>query len=346
MRTIIACSLSLLCLAGCDEDPATNAGTSGTHQRSVDSDRIETSLAAANEYLQTGEIEKAEAILRTLITRAPDESRGHELLGQTIMRKAIVAQQSSQTDEALQYKREAYRCYVEAVRCDPNTAGLQHSAGLMAMAADEPDAALAHFQAAEKLDSSHPQYALFAAQLLMQMHRLDEAQAALQRVLAASPQEPYAHASMAMLLLERGAFEHALQEITIARGSLPDEVGLRAQHAKVYRRMNQPRKALELLVGLDADDRAQEALAFEIASAYDMLGEPSKAAAAWESCAQMNHQAAPDRLAYAALQAARMYLKAGETGDALRCAQVAERVTPDAPEVKDIMTQVRNALRP
>jgi hypothetical protein len=60
----------------------------------------------------------------------------------------------------------------------------------------------------------------------------------------------------------------------------------------------------------------------------------------------MNHQAAPDRLAYAALQAARMYLKAGETGDALRCAQVAERVTPDAPEVKDIMTQVRNALRP
>jgi tetratricopeptide (TPR) repeat protein len=350
MRTIITCAILMAWITGgCEEQAAPVGGSTQTAAVSgqhINSEKIEASLSAANQYLQTGEIVEAEAILRTLIGRAPEEPRGHELLGQTLMQKALNAEKSGDSASAIDLKKQAYGAYLEAVRCDSHTAGLQHSAGLMAMAAGESDAALTHFQAAEKLDSSNPQYALFAAQLLMQMKRLDDAQAALQRVLAASPQEPYAHASMAMLLLERGEFEQALQEISTARGVLPDDVGLRAQHAKVYRRMNQPRKALELLVGLEANDRAQEAVAFEIASAYDMLGDPSKAGAAWESCAQVNPQAAPDRVAYAALQAARMYLKAGETGDALRCAQVAERVTPDAAEVKDVMAQVRSALRP
>ncbi len=331
-------------IGGCDDRSTPTASSSTAPQKHVDSEKVEAALAAANEYVQTGEIEKAEAILRTLIARSPDESRGHEMLGQTLMQKAMNAERANDQSPALEFKRQAYASYREAVRCDPSTPGLQHSAGLMAMAAGESDAALAHFQAAERFDPGNPQYALFAAQLLIPLKRLDEAEAALQRVLAINADEPYAHASLAMIALEREQFDRALQEMTAARRALPDDVGLRAQHAKVYRRMNQPRQALELLIGLDAADRAQEVVAFEIAAAYDMLGESAKAARAWELCVEANPLAPRPRIAFAALQAAKMHLKAGDAAAAMRCTQTAEQATPHSEEVARMMTEVRAAL--
>jgi tetratricopeptide (TPR) repeat protein len=208
------------------------------------------------------------------------------------------------------------------------------------MAADDRAAALAHFQEAERLDPANAQYALFAAQLLKQDHRLDEAEAAIQRALALDPTEPYARATLAMIALERQQFDRALQEITIARQGLPDDVGLRAQHAKVYRHMNQPRQGLELLIGLADADRAQEAATFEIATAFDMLGEPMRAAAAWELCLQAT-TGAPARRAYAALQAARLYLKARALADAGRCATIAQQADPRSREAQQILDEIR-----
>jgi tetratricopeptide (TPR) repeat protein len=332
-------------LAGCDRDSAPTASAAAQQQQApvkgIGSEKIEASLVAAQEYMQSGDLVRAEAILRTLIDRAPQEPRGHEMLGQTLLQRAMDAERRGETAAAGELKKQAYASYREAVRLDPNSAGLQHSAGMMAMTAGKSEAALAHFQTAEKLEPSNPQFPLFAAQVLMQQKRLDDAEAALQRVLAIDADEPYAHASLAMLALEREQFERALQEIARARQTLPDDVELRAQHAKVYRRMNQPRQALELLIGLEEVDRGQEAVTFEIAAAYDLLGEPERAAAAWALCFQANPRGS--RAFYAAVQAARMHLKARGFDEATQWANVAEQLAPESTEVKDIMQEIRAA---
>jgi tetratricopeptide (TPR) repeat protein len=341
--TITCAALTVLVLAGCDGDSAPAANAAAQQQQApakeTASAKIEASLVAAQEYVQSGDMVRAEAILRTLIDRAPDESRGHEMLGQTLMQRAMDAERGGDAAAAGELRKQAYANYREAVRLDPDSAGLQHSAGMMAMAAGESDAALAHFHKAEELEPSNPQFPLFAAQVLMQQKRLDEAEAALQRVLAIDADEPYAHASLAMLALEREQFERALQEIALARQALPDDVGLRAQQAKVHRRMNQPRQALELLIGLEGQERAQEAVTFEIAAAYDMLAEPERAAAAWALCFQTNPRG--PRAFYAAVQAARMHLKARGFDEAIRWANVAEQLAPESTEVTDIVQEIR-----
>jgi tetratricopeptide (TPR) repeat protein len=342
MRITFTCvTMTALLLAGCEGADSPMAGSSAPRPRELASEKLEASLSAAGQYLQTGEIDKAEAIVRTLINRAPDESRGHELLGQTLMQKAIAAEAAGDPAGAADLKTQAYAAYAQAVRCDASTPGLQHSAGLMAMAAGETEAALRHFQTAAALDPTDPQYLLFEAQLLIPLKRFDEAEHALNRVLQVNPDEAYAHASLAMIALERSQFDIALREMTLARQAMPDDAGMRAQHAQVYRRMDQPRQALELLVGLDEAERAQEAVAFEIAAGYDALNEPAKAAAAWMLCFNANPRG--PRAVNAAMQAARLHLKAGDIASAARCADRAQSLAPQSKQVEALLKEIRSA---
>lgn len=336
------CAASLICAIapiGCDQQSPT-AKESPASAPQVASEKIEASLAAVTQYLQTGEFAKAEAIARTLIGRAPNDARAHEVLGQVLIEKSAQAEQRGEVSTAVELRKQAWASYAAAVRLDPNSAGLQQSAGLIAMSAGEPDAALKCFLAAESLDHSNAQYPLYAAQLLMQAKRMDEAEAALNRALAIAPDEPYVHASLAMVHLERSQMEAALKEIQLARQADPDNVGFRAQQAKIHRRNNQPRAALELLIGLGEPERAQEAAAFEIAAAYDALGEPAKAAAAWTLCFRANPRSP---LAWkAATHAGEMFLKAGDRPSAAQWASVAEQINPDSPEVRALLRAVRS----
>src|SRR5688572_16117204 len=92
---VLAMALTMTMSAGCDEQAAPSAAASANPAKQVASDKIEASLAAAQEYVQQGEVAKAEAILRTLIDRAPSESRAHEMLGQVLIEKASNAERSA-----------------------------------------------------------------------------------------------------------------------------------------------------------------------------------------------------------------------------------------------------------
>jgi tetratricopeptide (TPR) repeat protein len=324
---------------GCDQrSPSAAIGPTSAPQ--VGSDRLEASLAAVMQYLQSSEFVKAEAIARTLIDRAPNDARAHEALGQVLVEKSAQAEQRGELPAAVELRNQAWASYARAVELDPNSAGLRQSAGLIAMTAGETDAALRCFLKAEALDHSNAQHPLYAAQLLMQAKRLDEAEAALNRALAIAPDEPYVHASLAMVYLERSQMDAALREIQLARQADPDNVGFRAQQAKIHRRNNQPREALELLIGLGEPERAQEAAAFEIAAAYEALGEPAKAAAAWSLCFRANPRS--PAAWKAATHAGELYLKAGDRPSAAQWASAAEQINPDAPEVKALLRAVRS----
>jgi len=307
-------------LIGCrnEADPPTSkedaAAASSGSEAAVDREAIETALAAANDYLNRLDLSEAEIILEKLIERAPREVRAHELMGQVLSLKADQALRGGDVDAAGAVRGQAYEHYRQACQIEPDSAGLQQSAGVMAMAAGRIDAALAHFTEAAHLDGANPQHPLYAAQILIQQKRYAEATDSLDRVLALDPDEPLAHASLAMIALEENRFEPSLAHIAQARQIAPGDLRFRVQEAKIHRRAGDPSRALELLTGLPAAERADGGITVEIAAAYTDLGEHEKAAEAW---AHRYRQRPTDRLAYlAAVRAGEAYLRAGRRGAA------------------------------
>lgn len=344
LMLLTAAAMALAC-AGCDGDRANHQVAQAAHQPTpVTSQTIEKSLAAAQSYLDSQETDKAQAILLTLVARAPKESRAREMLGQSYLLVALEAQARGAEEAVADARRKAYEQYKIAVDLSPQLPGLQHSAGLAAMQAGQPDAALQHFQAAEKLDQRNPQYPLYAAQILIQNRRFDDAIAALDRTLALDPDEPLAHATLAMVALEQERFEQALSHMAQARSLAPDDLGLRAQEAKIHRRRGDPHRALQLLIGLGEADRAREMVAFEIASSFSQLGRPMDAARAWQHVFQSNQVSR--RAWLAAVRTGEYLLQAGEREQAALWLQQAQFAAPHAPEVKALEQALRQSRSP
>lgn len=346
-------ALALTALCGCGKS-STNAGKAhvavdpppvqpDSGQPEISNEKIEQSLAAAQEYIQSEDPIKAQAILLTLIQRAPREVRARELYGQTLTLLALQAQRRGNGKAEQEFRQQAYEQYQVAVQIDPSSAGLQQSAGMMALSAGNADAALAHFQTAGKLDSKNPQHPLYEAQIHIQAKRYDDARACLDRVLALDPDEAITHASLAMIALDLSQFDDALKHMAEARRIQPDDIGFRAQQAKIYRRKGDPQKALQLLIGLSSEDRAKDLIAFEIAASYDELGQPMHAARAWQHCFQSNQT---DPKAWlAAVHIGEYLLKAGERDQALLWLQQAQVTAPNKPEVKALESAI-NSTRP
>jgi tetratricopeptide (TPR) repeat protein len=305
---------------------------------SIPAEKIEQALAAAQEYLSSQDHAKAIAILITLIDRAPDEVRARELYGQALTMAALQAEHKGEAVAASEHRAKAYQQYVAAVAIEPNLAGLQHSTGLMAMAAGQPQRALEHFRKAAALDPRSAQYPLFEAQILIQEKRYDEARQSLQRALSIDPDEPIAYASLAMIALDLNQFGEALQHMAQARQRNPSDIGLRAQEARVHRVSGDPKRAIELLAGLNDQQRAGELVTFEIASSYSQLGDHLAAARAWQQCYQAYPTAS--RAWLAAVRTGQSLVDAGELDQAAMWLEQARLGAPDSPEVHALAQRI------
>ena len=83
MRATWMVMLMMVLAVGCGKPPAPPTATSApSPAKPVSAENIETSLAAAQEYITSNELLKAQAILVTLVKQVPNETRGHEMLGQ------------------------------------------------------------------------------------------------------------------------------------------------------------------------------------------------------------------------------------------------------------------------
>lgn len=337
--------LAAALMAGaCDREVVSTQNEAKPHAaeaHAVSGENIEKALSAAQAYLDSQDVPKAQAILLTLIDRAPRDARAREMLGRAYAVAAIKAQEQRDANKSAEFRIKAYEQYKIATDLDPASPGLQHSAGQIALLAGNVDAALEHYRAASRLDEKNPQYPLFEAQILIQRQEFDEAKSALNRALALDPDEAIAHASLAMIALEQQQFDEAIARITEARRIDTADLGLRAQEAKVHRRAGSPRKALELLVGLSAAERAQEMVAFEIAAAYDQMQQPMNAARAWEHVYQSNPMAPNAWLA--AVRTGEFLLKAEEREQAAMWLGQAKLAAPNASQVKALEEAIGKA---
>ena len=343
--------LLAVCLTGCErqpQQPSQQLAQQQTQQpaqhQAVSAEAIDASLAAADHYLAGGDTTSAETILVKLIAKAPRDYRAHELYGRTVYLDVAIAGGATDPAKAktraqrLELAHDHYRIAVvsatEAGVADATLSGLHQSAGEIAGAAGRRDAALGHFRDAGRLDPTNPKHPLYEAQILVQLQRPREARQALERVLALDPDESFAHATLAMMALDRTDCETAIARIEVARRIDPDSLAIRIQEARIRRGCNQPRRALELLVGLAASLRAQETVTEQIAECYRRLDQPIKAAEAWEH-RFLTHPHDPTAWR-AAVGAARARLAGGDLEGARWWGRQASLVAPDEPEVVNL----------
>jgi len=251
-------------------------------QAIVAAESIEEALAAAETYLHSQDLAKAEAILHVLINRAPNEPRAHEMQGLIAIQKAINARTAGDSDAAQDHWIAAYEAYATALTLGPESAGLHQNAGELAHTARLFDEALVHYRAAGRLAPTDLKPPLYEAQVLIEQGALDDAEASLRRALSIDPDEPVAYASLAMVAMEREQFAEALEYVAEARRISPGDLRFRLQEAKIHRRGGNSQAAVDLLSGLPEETRAQFQVVEELAAALSALDRYSDAAKTWE----------------------------------------------------------------
>lgn len=334
-------------LVSCEADrdgSATGEGNSASaaSHPTVSAEAIEASLAAAEEYFHTRELAKAEAILLRLLDRVPDQPHALEMHGQLLMAKAADAREAGQSRRSEQYFNEAYERYRSLVELQPNSAGLQQSAGEVAQVAGRRDEALQHYNVARHLNPTDPKAHFFAAQIHIERSEYSEAKDALQRVLNIDPDEPLAHASLANIAVQQERFDDALTHIAEARDIRPGDVSFRVIEASIYRKLDEPHEALELLLSLNARQRSEWFVAEEIAASYNRLNDPRRVAEVWIDVFERNPRDA--RAWLAAVHAGNALLDVGQREQARLWLREAELVAPDAPETQALAAAFRRDL--
>src|SRR6187455_2111473 len=119
--------LLLLMVAGCGESAKPQGpATAPANSPQITAEKIEKSLAAAQDYITSNDLPKAQAILLTLIARAPNEVRGHELLGQLYAMQAEAAEKQNDEITSRALYEKGYEQYGIVTTLEPKSAGLRH----------------------------------------------------------------------------------------------------------------------------------------------------------------------------------------------------------------------------
>lgn len=352
LRLIALASLPVI--SGCggtsdqtNQTSASSPQTAPTHSSPtpapppISEQQIQTALDSASAHIQRRDLPSAQTILESLITKAPQDVRGYELLGEVLYSLSLDAHQRGDATASKDYRARAADVYRSAVNVDPKSAELRYSAGMIMLMAGAEDDALNMLETAGELDATNQKYPLYAAQILIKQKRYDEAESALERVLLIDSQEGVAYASLAVIAMERGDFFTAQENIERARAIDPDNFDFRAQEARIIRRGGNPQRALEMLTALPVELQAWPTFGREIAAAYADLGQPAKAAQSWQRVYQAQHGAA--EAWYAAAQAAELLIQAGNRDEALIWIRQAELLAPQEQQVMSLRKKLAEA---
>lgn len=316
-------AIAVLALSACSSKKEQNAAPA------VTAESTEAALSAAEDYLAAQKYNNALVILEKLVERKPDCVEAWESLGQVRYSQAIEAQLAGKPEDAMKARSDAYAHYAKAVSLQPDSAGLQHAAGLMALGAGQQADALEHFAKAGTLDPTNVQHPLYEAQVLLHQGRIDDAEVALERAHAIDKDEPFTLSSMAVVALEREDFDRAIELIDEAREIDPRSIDFRVQAARIYRRAGKPRTSIELLQPLPDAQRINESVTIELATAYEAVGEFDRAGRTWSARFQESYKDWK-----AALHAADAFLRAGNRTGAAVMFDAAQIIAPNEAEVQ------------
>ncbi|MEE2908300.1 MAG: tetratricopeptide repeat protein [Planctomycetota bacterium] len=284
------------------------------------------SLEAAEIYIAAGNIDKARAILSRLIKKSPRDARAYEIMARLEIDRALDLRELGLVDASRDQFGVSYGWYQKALERMPESGGLHQSAGEVAQQAGLNDEALALYLQAIELDQENIRSQLSAAQLLLQDDPA-RSEALLRSVLETDADQPHALSSLALVLQRQGRETGALETASQALAVAGEKSGVRIAVARVHREAGRPRIALELLLALPDNVRAQESATAEIAKSWEAVDRPINAGQAWADCFRGNAHRT-DAWRYA-LNAADAMGRAGQT--AVAASWLEQAVMLDAP---------------
>ncbi|RMD63098.1 MAG: tetratricopeptide repeat protein [Planctomycetota bacterium] len=261
---------------------------------------VDKALQAARTWLDHGQPDKAERILRATLEQAPSDPQVQALLAETLLAQGKM--------------RDAKVAYEAAIASSSEPdAKLHFAAGLVASELGELEEAANHFRAAQSLDPADPQAPVYLAAVERSLGNLEAAKAALLRAVKLAPDEAQPWGQLAEIALQENKLSLALQHIRKARALQPEAVVWRLIEARILRRDNRPEEAVRLLLALGREEILRNpAVLEELGRCYGLLKRPGEAAQLYADAAERK----PDD-AQLLLETARWWKRAG-VADAAR----------------------------
>lgn len=234
--------------------------------------------AAGRGLLERRDLDGARRLAAVLIARAPDRAEGHFLLGMADAETGRIADAIGQIECAVaiaphgEYRAQLARLYT-LVRRDGDAAAMLHAAeaappadalgrdtmGCVYARLGDHDAALPHFLVAVDLAPANDQFRYNCAATLSFLGRVEEAEAALEVIIARAPDHARAHHLLAGFRKQTGARNHVGRLRAVHDRAAPglDRLVTGYALAKELEDVGLADEALERLVTINAAHRAR-----------------------------------------------------------------------------------------
>ena len=199
-------------------------------------DAITAILDSAKVYVRESSLGKAETVLAQGVLEYPEDQELRRAYAEVLMMNE-------------QYE-SAYHEFTEALRIGPRYSELEFTAGTMATKINAPDRAAAHFQSAQTMDPTKPEYPLFLAQAQLSMGELDKAASALVIASKLAPDNPIIYGTLAEIFLRKNSSRMALDQIAKARQLDPANMGWKVIEARALKRLGRADESLMVLASL------------------------------------------------------------------------------------------------
>jgi len=206
----------------------------------ADPDNLEALQARAVVYLQKEDTEKAMADFAKIIDKDPTNS-------QTIAVVVAILVEKKKFDEAMKYADKL-------IERKPDEGAGYRIKGSLLFFKDEDKAALEQVNKALDKDPNDAESLLLRAQVYSALKENDKAKADIEKAMRLDPDSPRGILMRSMVAAQQKRFAEAIADIKLLLQVDPTDVNLRLQLASYYVADKRPRKAIEMMSAILADE--------------------------------------------------------------------------------------------
>lgn len=274
------------------DEPTTQEGMASTQT-------LEGLLASVQTLVRDEEYSQAKTVLAAAVVQYPEDLDLRVSYGDLLMMTEDYA--------------GAYDQFVAAIEIGPATADMEFTAGTLASTLDQNEAAVSHYERAQRMNPQNPEYPMYLAAVQIQMNNLKDAKTNLALAAQLAPDRAEIWAMRADVAIRENKNPIALQMVERARDLQPRVVEWIVLECKIQKRYGNPERAINMLTGLPEEHLQDPDVLKLLAECFGMVGRPGDAASRYVDAARAQPEDAE-----LAFQSALWLERAGEREDATR----------------------------
>lgn len=208
----LAATIAAVALGGCSgHGRYTSEGKTNAQNRLAEI-KAATEYDMAHQRYVAGDLKKALDAIEASIGYKSDVAKSHVLHGRILFEMGR--------------EEIALKSLLHAAELDPTNADAPYFCGMVMERFSQPENALGFYTRAAKLDTTNPQYTLAAAEMLMELNRLDEAEAMLTSGTATFRHNAGLRQTLGHVAQMQGDNDRAIEEFRQACLLAPDDPAL------------------------------------------------------------------------------------------------------------------------